>query len=143
VSVLYVDTSALAKLYVEEAGTERMRARAVAAEAVASSVLTWFEGLAMLARRNREGLITAEEHQALRRQFHVDWSALAAVDLDGRVLELADRLVHEHPLRGADAVHLASALVLGEAGLVVEFACSDRTLNAAARAERLPVFDPA
>jgi predicted nucleic acid-binding protein len=142
-SVLYADTSALAKVYVEEAGTRRMRERAVVSEAVASSVLAWPEALAMLARRRREGLLTAAEHDALRARFHADWLAIVAVDLDGRVLELVDQLVRDHPLRSADAVHLASALFLQESGLVVEFACCDHTLIAAARRERLPVFDPA
>jgi hypothetical protein len=65
------------------------------------------------------------------------------VDLDARVLELVDALVGRHPLRSADAVHLSSALVLSEAGLAVSFACSDKTLLTAARAERLSAFDPA
>lgn len=142
-TVVYVDTSALAKLYVEEAGTARMRERAAAAEVVASSVLAWAEGLAMLARRRREGLLDEAEARMLRDRFRSDFSELVTVDLDGRVLELCERLVLDHPLRGADAVHLASALVLAEAGLAVEFACSDRALMAAARAERLAAFDPA
>ena len=142
-SVLYVDTSALVKLYVEEEGAAAMRRRAVGAAFVATSALAWPEGLAMLARRRREGLLSLDEHAELRRRFHADWAAMSVVDLDGRVLEIVDRLVVAHPLRGADAVHLASALTLNEAGLLVEFACSDRGLSAAARGERLVVFDPA
>jgi uncharacterized protein len=142
VIVLYVDTSALVKLYVEESGSDVVRARILTAEHVATSVLAWPETLATLARRRREGLLSAKEHEALGAQFRVDWSALVAVDLDGRVLELVDELVALHPLRGADAVHLASALVLVEAGLYVAFACADRTLAAAARSRRLDVWTP-
>lgn len=142
-SLLYVDTSALVKAYVTEAGTARMLARLRAAEGVASSVLVWPETLATLARRVREGLLSPSEHDALRRQFHVDHASLITVALDGRVLELVDALLLRHPLRSADAAHLASALVLVEAGIAVEFACSDRALLAAALVERLPVFDPA
>lgn len=142
-SVLYVDTSALAKLYLIEAGSERMIERTRAAAAVASSTLAWPECLASFARRRREGTISADEHRALREQFVSDWSNVATIDLDGRVLEIADRLLLAHALRGADAAHLASALFLSEQGLPVEFACSDRTLLAAARSERLTAFDPA
>lgn len=141
--VLYADTSALAKLYVAEAGTESMRLRAVGAEVVASSVLAWPETLAMLARRRREGLLSAAEHELIRDRFVGDFGDLTVVDLGGRVLELAERVLADHPLRSADAVHLASALLLTEAGLAVDFACSDRALLAAARAERLAAFDPA
>ena len=142
-SGLYIDTSALAKLYIEEAGSATMRARAASAEFVASSVLAWAEALATLARRRREGALSGEEHEMLRGRFTSDFGDLVAIDMDGRVLELVDRLVADHPLRGADAVHLASALFLDESGLAVEFACSDRVLLAAARAERLVAFDPA
>lgn len=140
---LYVDTSALVKLYIDEAGSEHMANKASAAELVASSVLAWPETLASLARSRREGRITAGVHTALRARFASDWADVSAIDLDGRVLEIVERLVDVHPLRGADAAHLASALVLREAGLDVEFACSDRTLLGAARSERLAAFDPA
>lgn len=142
-SVLYVDTSALAKLYLIEAGSERIAERARAAPSVASSTLAWPECLASFARRRREGTISADEHRALREKFVSDWGNVATIDLDGRVLEIADRLLLDHALRGADAAHLASALYLAEQGLAVEFACSDRALVAAARAERLAAFDPA
>jgi hypothetical protein len=48
----------------------------------------------------------------------------------------------EIPFRGADAVHLASALLLHQEGLEVRFACSDRHLLAAAAAEGLATFNP-
>jgi uncharacterized protein len=97
----------------------------------------------MLARRHREGLLSDAEHSLLHDRFAEDFGDVLAVGLDGRVLEIVDRLVGAHPLRGSDAVHLASALVLVEGGLAVDFACSDRTLLAAARSERLAAFDPA
>ena len=141
-SVLFLDTSALAKIYVYEEGSDPIRRRSGAAEVVASSLLAWPECLAMLARRKREGLLSEGERAALHAQFTEDFADLLVVDLDARVLEIVERLVSNHPLRGADAVHLASALLLVEAGLSVEFACCDRALLAAARAERLPAFDP-
>ncbi|HVT17946.1 MAG TPA: hypothetical protein VHQ90_17430 [Thermoanaerobaculia bacterium] len=59
------------------------------------------------------------------------------------VLTHVPGLCRRHPLRGADAVHLASALLLREEGLDVLFACSDRHLLEAAAAEGLAIFDPA
>jgi predicted nucleic acid-binding protein len=141
-TILYADTSALAKLYVEESGSERMRERVATVDVVSSSILAWPEGMAMLSRRRRDGLLTAAEHERLRGQFRDDFEQLLVVGLDRRVLELVDRLVVDHPLRSADAVHLGSALFLAESGLDTEFACSDRTLLAAARAERLRSADP-
>ena len=140
--MLYADTSALAKLYVSEAGTAAMKREAKAATHVASSVLVWHEMRAMLARRRREGRLTGVEHAKLTARFKDDFAALLVVELDGRVLEIADQMVADLTLRSADAVHLASARMLDEAGMDVRFACSDGALLAAARAERMRVFEP-
>jgi hypothetical protein len=59
------------------------------------------------------------------------------------VLRHMPGLCHRHPLRGADAVHLARALLLREEGLDILFARSDRHLLEAAAAEGLGTFDPA
>ncbi len=141
-TALYADTSALVKLYVDELGSDAMLALVRDADTVASSVLVWPELLATLARRRREGLLDDAEHTALRAAFVRDHDALVTVRLDARVLEIVARLVTNHPLRSADAIHLASALFLAEEGLPVRFVCADRTLLGAARAERLAAVDP-
>ncbi len=141
--LLYVETTAFVKLYFDEAGSERMLALLRGADEVASSVLVWPETLATFARRRREGLLDRDEHTTLRDRFLRDHAALVTVALDGRVLEEVQRLVEAHPLRSADAVHLASARVLAEEGLDVQFVCSDRGLLGAARGERLRAVDPA
>ncbi|HEX2253151.1 MAG TPA: hypothetical protein VHQ65_07785 [Thermoanaerobaculia bacterium] len=58
------------------------------------------------------------------------------------LLALLPRLVGEHPLRGADAVHLASALSIRDAGIEVVFAVADARLSSAGEAEGLTIFDP-
>jgi hypothetical protein len=64
------------------------------------------------------------------------------VPVGSAVLQLMPGLCARHPLRGADAVHLASALLLHQEGLQITFACSDRNLVEAAAAEGLVTFDP-
>lgn len=142
-SVLYADTSALVKLYVDEAGSDEMVRLVSVATDLASSVLAWADVHATLSRRHREALLNDEELRALRVRFTEDFGAMTVVGLDGRVLELVERIVRDHALRGGDAVHLASAVLLAEEGVAVRFACSDRALIAAARAERLDAIDPA
>jgi predicted nucleic acid-binding protein len=63
------------------------------------------------------------------------WAAIRPVELTSAVERHAGQLARVHALRGADAVHLASALAIGDPELV--FAVWDQRLHAEARAARL------
>lgn len=139
--LLFVDTSALVKLYVDEPGSGAMAARAREAP-LAASALAYAEIHATFARRRRESLATAADHAALVQRFERDWRHLVLVPVRDLQLERVTALVAAHPLRGADALHLASALTLADAGLDVTFVCADRRLNRAAGEEGLAVIDP-
>jgi uncharacterized protein len=141
--ILFLDTSALVKLYIAEPGSERMREAAGRGEPVVVSVLAFAEIHATFARRRREELLTDTELEQLLLGFASDWEELKQVPVGAVVLNRVPGLCKHHPLRGADAVHLASALLLHEEGLEVIFACSDRHLLEAASAEGLATFDPA
>jgi len=141
--ILFLDTSALVKIYIAEPGSERMREAAAREGPKAASVLAFAEIHATFARRRREELLLAGELEQIRLGFAGDWEKLTQMPVGAAVLELVPGLCERHPLRGADAVHLASALLLHEEGLEVVFACSDRPLLGAAAAEGLVTFNPA
>ena len=62
--ILYLDTSSLVKLYVEEGGSEEVRRDIHQASLVATSCVAYAEARAALARQHREGgLRTAERRQ--------------------------------------------------------------------------------
>ena len=139
--ILFADTSALIKLYIDEAGSANMVERARQA-VLALSVLAYAEAHATFARRRRESLLTEEEHAAVVEDFERDWQSAILVPLRPLLVGRIPELVRDHPLRGADAVHLASALTLSEAGLELSFAVADARLAEAARKEGLKAFDP-
>jgi predicted nucleic acid-binding protein len=141
--ILFLDTSALVKVYISEPGSERMRETVARGGPKAASVLAFAEMHATFARRRREDLLLPAELEQIRHGFGNDWERLTQVPVGDAVLRLVPGLCERHPLRGADAVHLASALLLREEGIEVTFACSDRNLLGAASAERLVIFDPA
>lgn len=126
------------KLYVRERHSRRVRNAVSTAERVATSRVAYPEARAALARRRREGGLSA---RGLRR-------AVAALDRDLPsyiVVEIGEALAHRagdvaerHGLRGFDSIHLASALDLRDLlGGALWFLAFDARLAAAAAAERL------
>ena len=135
--IVYFDASALVKLLVEEDGTEVAIDRWDGCDAAASSRLAYPEVRAALAAAARDGRLAAADLDRAEGEWEGYWSEVAQVELTPNVARAAGDLVRTHALRGADAVHLASALVLRTADLVV--AAWDRRVKAGAIAEGLSV----
>lgn len=132
---LYLDSSSIVKLYVEEPGSGDIATLLSDAAVVATSALAYPEVRAAFARRRRERTMTPGELADARRQFTEDWSAMLVIPLDGALAERAGTLAEAHAVRGADAVHLASfERVLSFADDdEVRFSCADDRLTRAAR----------
>ena len=76
------------------------------------------------------------------RQVEAEWMAFVLVEVTDNVLKSARRLVERYPLRGFDAIHVASALGLRkELGVELTFVAADRRQIEAARAEGLTVVN--
>lgn len=139
--ILYLDTSALVKLYVREAGSVPLRRRIRKAQALATSVVAYAEARAAFARLRQSGLSGAAMHQRRRLQLDRDWDAWLRVELAPDVLRSAGDLTDTYALRGFDAIHLASALWLkARTADVVDFAAWDHRLGVAASKAGFQVF---
>jgi predicted nucleic acid-binding protein len=132
---LYLDTSDLVKLYLDEPDSDDVRALVDRAEVVATSVVAYPEARATFARRRRERLMTAAESAAAVRQLDADWPRLLSIAVSEDVARAAGRLADVHGIRGCDAVHLASfeSLVTRSGDEDVRFSCADERLVKAAR----------
>jgi predicted nucleic acid-binding protein len=138
--IIYFDTSALLKRYVTEAGSDAVAALWKEAAVVATSQILYAEAAASFARKRREQPANAAVLDLAQQMFRNDWAALHRIDVDDTVNRHVDQLLSRHPLRGADAIHLASALLLRDlAQEHVTFACADIALMNAARAEGLAI----
>ena len=108
------DSSAIVPLIVAE--TSSVAVRALLADD--SEMVVWWsteiECLSALARREREKNVSSDESFAAA----ADLAAFAAnwqeVEPTREVRETAKRLLRLHPLKGADALQLAAALVVAE-----------------------------
>jgi len=138
--ILYLDTSALVKLYVDEEDSERIRGLVEAARVVATSRVSYVEARAGIARKLREGDLTEGEYRQILEGLEKDWKNYFIVEVSERVTRIGGELVERHPLRGFDAIHLASGILLkNRTEEEVLFACFDERLNEAAQSETLRV----
>ena len=135
---LYLDTSALVKLYIAEEGSPLARAAVGDARLVATSVVAYVEARAAFARRRREHALSSAAHRRLVHTLDTDWGRYLRIEASEALIHEAAALAERHRLRGYDAIHLASALLLkSRLPEAVVFSSWDLTLQAAARREGL------
>jgi predicted nucleic acid-binding protein len=85
--------------------------------------------------------LSPRAHGVKRRELEEFWSAVVGVEVSRELIEDAARLAERHTLRAYDAVHLASALLVGGAEGIA-LSCWDKELRAAAGREGL-ALEPA
>ena len=130
---LYLDTSSLIKLFVEEPGGDEVRQDLSEAAAVATSLIAYAETRATLARLRRTGSLTSHEFRLAKRDFESDWSKYLVVEPSVELCRTAGELGERYHLRGCDSIHLATFLDLaGKDRSDVRFSSFDRRLNGAA-----------
>ena len=139
--ILYLDTSSLVKIYLEEPRSDLVREWVDAAEMIATSRVAFPEALSAFARRKQRGDLDPQAFDLVRETMESDWPKLILLPLKERK---AGDLAVKHLLRGFDAVHLAAASELRELlkseGVV--FSSFDNKLLGAARAEGIPLLVP-
>ena len=134
------DTSALLPLLVDEPVRERL----LSLLEEDSEVLAWWgtpvEIASALARREREELLTADHVTAAlaaARALAEGWHEIVPSEA---VRRTAERLLRTHPLRAADSLQLAAAVIAADHDPTsLEIVCLDERLNLAARREGFTV----
>lgn len=141
--MIYFDTSYLFRLYFEDSGFTVVRELALA-DHVASAAHGQAEMLAAFHRKLRQGAVTPKSYQTLLSQFEADREAGAFHWLPAgpEVLERINTVFAGLPrtvyLRGADALHLATAAANGFKAVY----SNDRHLLAAASHFKLKGLNP-
>jgi predicted nucleic acid-binding protein len=132
VALVYFDSSALVKLIVKEAGSDLVALLWDGCDGALSSRLAYPEVRAALAAAARNHDLDPDDHRTAEHAWEEFWAATRPVELTPAVERHAGELAREHALRGADSVHLASALAIGDPDLII--AVWDRRLHAGALA---------
>jgi len=127
--IIYLDTSALLKRYIQEDGSKEVTKLLEDADEIATGVITKVETASAIARLVRFRGITVEEGRKVWDEFCEDWEILTRLNVTPQGIERAANLAWQHALRGYDALHLASALLWQERlTLSVILATFDRQL---------------
>ena len=150
-TVVFLDSSALVTRYIPEQGTAWVRALCApsATNSLLVSMVTSVEIISGVSRRRREGTLSPRAAQAIRLLLHHHLQRdYRAIELTTPILQRAQDLLEQHPLRAYDAIQLASALeantrLLAGALSPLAFVSADTRLLAIAALVGLTTDDPA
>jgi uncharacterized protein len=142
--ILYLDTSALVKRYVREAGTDEVIALLENAESVGSISLTKVEMAAAFAKTVRQSWVEMKIAMQAWQDFLDHWFSFTRLNISSGTIDRASSLAWEYGLRGYDAMHLACALLWKETlETKITLATFDRDLWQAGKKTGLEVWPEA
>ena len=127
----FFDSSAFAKRFLEEPGSDAVDALCLEATDLGLCVICVPEILSALVRRLREKRITAGNFALLERHLLDDIRDATIVNLTPEVVAESIRAIKATPIRAADALHVAAAKVWGAEMFV---SADERQLTAARKA---------
>ena len=134
--IIYLDTSDLVKLYVEEIGSERVRDVVRTATVVSTSKIAYAEARAAFARKQKDDGYPIKTLRKIVEDFNRDWENYFVIEVTDSLIRFAGDIVEKHLLRGFDSIHLESAINLkNKIKSDVYFSSNDTRLNHAAETE--------
>ena len=108
--ILYLATSSLVKLDIEEDGSRAVRSLVAQATVASTSVIAYPEARSAFDRLRREGGLAEEELGQIKGELERDWPSFLTLNLTEKIWRHAGELTEIYALRGFDSLHLASYL---------------------------------
>jgi len=109
---VFFDSSAFAKRYVREEGTDVVLSWCDQATELCLSGIALTEIVSAFCRLRREDIVSQVQYHGLKEMLMADISDAAICDLTPEVIRHSIIALEENVLRGMDAIHLGSALAL-------------------------------
>lgn len=136
-AIAYFDSSALVKLLIDEPGSTLADELWDACDGAVASRIAYPEVRAALAAATRNHDLAERDLDRAEDAWEEFWAFIRPVELTAAVERSAGGLARQHALRVAHAIHLASALAIGESTVIM--AVWDQRLHAGAVAAGLSV----
>jgi uncharacterized protein len=128
---VFLDTSAFAKRYVAERGSDKVMALCQRADSLVVSVICLPELISTLSRLVREKNLAKADYKRLKGDAMSDLADVDICQITSGIMVSVVSLLESHPLRAMDALHVACALAVGPDIFV---AADHRQLSAARKA---------
>ena len=109
---VFLDTSAFAKRYVAEQGTDKVMALCQQADSLVVSVICLPELISTLSRLVREKKLSKADYRKLKGDTVADLADVDICQITSGIMDSVILLLESHPLRAMDAIHVACALAV-------------------------------
>ena len=136
---VFLDTSAFAKRYVGENGSDKVAVLCQRADSLIVSVMCLPELISALSRLVRERKLAKAAYRKLKSDAIADLQDVDICQVTSDILVSAISLLESHPLRAMDSLHVACAIAVGPD----IFVSADRQQLSAARKAGLRIVNVA
>lgn len=106
---VFFDSSAFAKRYIDESGTEQVLIWCERADELVLSVIALPEMISAFCRLRREGRLTPAAYRRIKRDLMADLADALLCDTTPKLLQRAVQALEASTLRGMDAIHIGAA----------------------------------
>ncbi|MDP2363068.1 MAG: type II toxin-antitoxin system VapC family toxin [Ignavibacteria bacterium] len=107
----FFDSSAFAKRFIEETGSDEIEKICFDSESIAVSSICFPEIISALNRRLRENFISKKDYQLIKERLIEEFEHVEIINVVPEVIAKTILLLEKNSLRTLDAIHLASALM--------------------------------
>lgn len=110
--ISFFDSSAFAKRFIEESGSNEVEKICVDSESIAVSSICFPEIISALNRRLREGSISKKDYFLIKERLIEEFEYIEIINVVPEVIAKSIILLEKNSLHTLDAIHIASALIL-------------------------------
>ena len=110
--ISFFDSSAFAKRFIEESGSDEIEKICLDSESIAVSSICFLEIISALNRRLRESSFSKKDYLLIKERLIEEFEHIEIINVVPEVIAKSIILLEKNSLRTLDAIHLASALLL-------------------------------
>lgn len=107
----FFDSSAFAKRFVEETGSDEIEKICFESDSIALSSICFPEIISALNRRLREKNLVKKDYILIKEKMIEEFESLEIINVVPEVISKAITLLEKYNLRTLDALHIASAII--------------------------------